>query len=90
MTERLGISSKLQARSGQCSYGEQQRIAIIRALLQPFDFLLLDEPFSHLDNDNAVKAMELILEETALRNACVLFADLERFNPYPQTRLLHL
>jgi len=50
----------------------------------------LDEPFSHLDNDNAVKAMELILEEAALRNACVLFADLERFNPYPQTRLLKL
>ncbi len=90
MTERLGISSKLQARSGQCSYGEQQRIAIIRALLQPFDFLLLDEPFSHLDNDNAVKSMELIIEESALRNACILFADLERFNPYPQTRLLHL
>ncbi|HUM97835.1 MAG TPA: ATP-binding cassette domain-containing protein [Chitinophagaceae bacterium] len=90
MTERLGISSKLESQCGQCSYGEQQRIAIIRSLLQPFDFLLLDEPFSHLDNDNAVKAMELILEEAALRNACVLFADLERFNPYPQTRLLKL
>ena len=90
MTERLGISSKLESKCGQCSYGEQQRIAIIRSLLQPFDFLLLDEPFSHLDNDNAVKAMELILEEATLRNACVLFADLERFNPYPQTRLLKL
>jgi putative ABC transport system ATP-binding protein len=61
-----------------------------QSIIAAFDFLLLDEPFSHLDNDNAVKAMELILEESALRNACMLFADLERFNPYPQTRLLHL
>jgi putative ABC transport system ATP-binding protein len=90
MTGRLGISHKLNSVCGNCSYGEQQRIAIIRSLLQPFDFLLLDEPFSHLDNANAEKAMELILEEAKLRQACVVFADLERFNPYPFTRLLHL
>ena len=90
MLERLGIGSKKNSLCRNCSYGEQQRIAIIRALLQPFEILLLDEPFSHLDNANANKAMELILEEARLRNACVLFADLERFNPYPQTRLLHL
>lgn len=90
MLERLGIGNKKNSLCRNCSYGEQQRIAIIRALLQPFEILLLDEPFSHLDTTNATKAMELILEEARLRNACVLFADLERFNPYPQTRLLHL
>jgi putative ABC transport system ATP-binding protein len=90
MAGRLGIGNKLNSLCGNCSYGEQQRIAIIRSLLQPFDFLLLDEPFSHLDNANAEKAMELILEEAKLRQACVVFADLERFNPYPYTRLLHL
>lgn len=90
MAERLGIGNKLSSLCGNCSYGEQQRIAIIRSLLQPFDYLLLDEPFSHLDNVNAEKAMELILDEAKQRNACVVFADLERFNPYPYTRLLHL
>lgn len=90
MAERLGIGNKLKSLCGNCSYGEQQRIAIIRALLQPFDLLLLDEPFSHLDNANAEKAMLLILEEAKLRQACVVFADLERFNPYPYSRLLHL
>src|SRR5581483_8953158 len=49
MAKRLGIENKLDQLCSTCSYGEQQRIAIIRSLQQPFSFLLLDEPFSHLD-----------------------------------------
>ena len=90
MSSRLGIEDKLGFRSGTCSYGEQQRIAIIRSLMQPFDFLLLDEPFSHLDEANAEKAMKLMLEEARLRNAAIVFADLERIDFYPYTRLFHL
>lgn len=90
MAERLGIGNKLNSKAKICSYGEQQRVAIIRSLLQPFDFLLLDEPFSHLDTNNAQKAMELMLEEAKLRNACIIFADLERINFFPHTRIFHL
>ncbi len=90
MCDRLGIKHKLTSACGHCSYGEQQRVSIIRALLQPFDILLLDEPFSHLDNANAEKAMELIGEETKKRDACILFADLERNELFPYTRILHL
>jgi ABC-type lipoprotein export system ATPase subunit len=90
MTDRLGIGSKLNSLCGTCSYGEQQRVAIIRALMQPFDILLLDEPFSHLDNNNAERAMLLMLEEARLRNASILFADLERIDYFPFTRLFHL
>ena len=49
MADKLGITNKLSQKAGTCSYGEQQRIAIIRALQQPFNFIILDEPFSHLD-----------------------------------------
>jgi ABC-type lipoprotein export system ATPase subunit len=90
MAQRLGIGDKLNSRSRICSYGEQQRVAIIRALLQPFDVLLLDEPFSHLDNNNSERAMALMLEEAALRNATIIFADLERIDYYPYTQLYHL
>lgn len=76
MAERLGIQSKLSQSTKTCSYGEQQRVAIIRALMQPFDFLLLDEPFSHLDDLNRKKAMELIYEECAKRNASMILANL--------------
>lgn len=87
---RLGIESKLQSKASTCSYGEQQRIAIIRSLLQPFELILLDEPFSHLDNENAKKAMALMLEECKIRNACMILADLERLDFFPYTKLLHL
>jgi putative ABC transport system ATP-binding protein len=90
MAERLGIGHKLDSPGGQCSYGEQQRCAIIRALMQPFRYLLLDEPFSHLDDANAAKAMALMLEEAEARGACIILADLERIDHYPHTCLLHL
>lgn len=90
MTKRLGIGSKLNSKCKTCSYGEQQRVAIIRALLQPFDFLLLDEPFSHLDNNNSMRAMELMMEEAKSRGAAIIFADLERIEFFPYTKLYHL
>lgn len=90
MTERLGIGSKLNSKCKTCSYGEQQRVAIIRSLLQPFNFLLLDEPFSHLDNRNSERAMELMLEEAKSRNAAIIFADLERIDYFPFTKIFHL
>lgn len=90
MSRKLGIHKKLKSLASTCSYGEQQRIAIIRALMQPYKILLLDEPFSHLDNHNASLAMELMLEESKKRNATILFADLERVDAFPFMRLYHL
>ena len=90
MTRRLGIESKLAKAVKTCSYGEQQRIAIIRALQQPFDFLLLDEPFSHLDENNRKKAMELMEEESAARNATIILADLREIEYFKSEQTLHL
>lgn len=90
MAARLGIGDKMDSKCRTCSYGEQQRVAIIRSLLQPFDFLLLDEPFSHLDNRNSEIAMELMLEEANARGAAIIFADLERIDYFPFTRIFHL
>ena len=90
MAKQLGIESKLSKLCKTCSYGEQQRIAIIRALQQPFDFLLLDEPFSHLDEANRKKAMELMEEETAKRNASIILADLREIEYFKSERTLHL
>ena len=88
MAKRLGIESKLSKLCKTCSYGEQQRIAIIRSLLQPFDFLLLDEPFSHLDEANRMKAMELIEEEAVARNASIILADLKEIEYFKAERML--
>jgi putative ABC transport system ATP-binding protein len=90
MAERLGIADKLKRICKTCSYGEQQRIAIIRALQQPFDYLLLDEPFSHLDEHNRHKAMELIEEEARARNASIILADLKQLDYFHADQILYL
>lgn len=90
MTARLGIGNKLQKILRTCSYGEQQRVAIIRALQQPFDFLLMDEPFSHLDEANRRKAMDLIEEEALKRNAAIILADLKRIDFFNADRVINL
>ena len=90
MANRLGIANKLSRLAKTCSYGEQQRIAIIRSLMQPFDFLLLDEPFSNLDEDNRRKAFVLIHEECTQRNASMVFADLKELDFFNRERTLKL
>ncbi|MBC8048470.1 MAG: ATP-binding cassette domain-containing protein [Fimbriimonadaceae bacterium] len=69
MMQQLGVEHLLQKTANTMSLGEQQRIAIIRSLLQPFNWLLLDEPFSHLDNNNIEKAKALIIQTCKKNNA---------------------
>ncbi|WP_439505262.1 ATP-binding cassette domain-containing protein [Sediminibacterium sp.] len=78
MANQLGIQSILNQPATKCSYGEQQRICILRALMQPFDFLIMDEPFSHLDNANKKIAAELISTECKRRNAGIIITDLDK------------
>lgn len=90
MAERLGVHAILQQKAGICSYGEQQRIAIIRALIQPFSLLLMDEPFSHLDQANATIAAQLIEEECNNRNAGFVLTDLDDDTFFNYTQKLML
>ncbi len=75
--KRLDITHTLERTVDTLSYGERQRVAIVRALMQDYICLLLDEPFSHLDKENIALASALILEETQKRQAAIILADLE-------------
>ncbi len=88
--DRLGLEDKKNSIGSTLSYGEQQRVAIVRALMQPFEWLLMDEPFSHLDHANTQKAISLILEVVKKHKAGMLLADLDEntFFPYTQTIIL--
>lgn len=70
--ERLGIAFRRDYPAGRMSIGQQQRLAIIRTLCMPFDFILLDEPVSHLDSANNMIAAEIISEEATRQGAAVI------------------
>lgn len=82
---RLGVSHVLNQSGATLSYGERQRIAIIRALMQPFQWLFMDEPFSHLDDANAEKAAQLIAEECSKRKAGFILTDLDHDTRFDYT-----
>lgn len=90
MAAQLGVSSILDQRAGICSYGEQQRVAIIRALMQPFKWLIMDEPFSHLDKANTAKAAALIAAECARRQAGFILTDLDEDDNFDYTNFYTL
>lgn len=60
--ERVGMLSHLKKMPHQLSGGEQQRIAIARALLNDPDLILADEPTGNLDPQTSAEVMELLLE----------------------------
>ena len=70
--EAMGIADKVDSLASKLSIGQQQRVAIIRALCQPCDFILLDEPVSHLDDENNHIVARLIIEEAQRQGAGVI------------------
>ncbi|MGT2785539.1 ABC transporter ATP-binding protein [Streptococcus merionis] len=56
----VGLENRLNSKVNELSGGEQQRIAIVRAILKPGDIILADEPTGSLDPDMAQKSFDLI------------------------------
>jgi ABC-type lipoprotein export system ATPase subunit len=90
MAETLGIMHVMEQKAGLCSYGEQQRVAIARSLMQPFELLIMDEPFSHLDIENTKKAAALIETECIKRKAGFIITDLDEDSNFAYSRNLVL
>lgn len=74
--EELGLADKENAPLGLMSFGQQQRVAMMRALVQPFDFLLVDEPISHLDDQNARTMADIMMEEATRQGAGVIVTSI--------------
>jgi len=74
--ERLEIENKWTQHCGLLSMGQQQRVAIIRALSQPYSWLIMDEPFSHLDEVNTQRCLKIIDERTTELNSSFVLTTL--------------
>ena len=74
--EAVGIADKINERAGKLSFGQQQRVAFIRSLCQPFDFIFLDEPVSHLDDENNAIMSRLLVQEADSRRAGIIVTSI--------------
>ena len=70
--------------------GQQQRVAILRALIQPFKCLLMDEPFSHLDEDNRLICSSLIHNQLKKNNAGMIVTSLDGIVELESHRMIQI
>jgi len=81
----VGLESKLNAMPGELSQGEQQRVAVCRAMLNNPRVLLADEPTGNLDQENKQNIVDLLVEQATRNNSTLLMVThdeslLEKFD----------
>ena len=74
----LGIGDLLENKVTELSVGQQQRVAVARALLGKPALLLADEPTSALDTDHREKFLKLLFELAELYGTTVVFVSHDR------------
>ena len=77
--DALNIADKVNEPVGHLSFGQQQRVAFVRSLCQPMDFIFLDEPISHLDETNASAMSHILTEETGKQGAGVIVTSIGKY-----------
>jgi ABC-type lipoprotein export system ATPase subunit len=90
MLEKLEVRDKWSVPCNLLSMGQQQRVAIVRALAQPFDWIILDEPFSHLDVANTKRCLQLIADRCLTLGAGFVLTTLGDFHGFDYDRELTL
>ena len=76
LLNKIGLSEKKDSLVNKLSIGQKQRTAIVRSLCQPFKFLLLDEPFSNLDEDNITIITKILNNELENKAAGLIVTTL--------------
>ena len=72
--DALGVAGKASRRPAELSQGEQQRVAVARAVVNRPKLLLADEPTASLDDAAAAKAVDLLVEQAARHSATLVVA----------------
>ncbi|MDE6755892.1 MAG: ATP-binding cassette domain-containing protein, partial [Muribaculaceae bacterium] len=88
--DQVSVYNLFDTVAGRLSIGQQQRVAIVRALAQPFDFLLLDEPVSHLDARNNDIVAQMITSHAESRHASVIATSVGNHLSIDSNKILRL
>lgn len=88
--ELLGLSDRAKHRPAELSGGEQQRVAVARAIANTPKLLLADEPTGNLDSQNAKQVMELLQQARAASKATLVLVthDAELAEQYTDRTLV--
>jgi putative ABC transport system ATP-binding protein len=78
LLKRVGLADRLHHYPRQLSTGQQQRVAVARALANRPKLVLADEPTGNLDHANAREALKLIREACRENNAALLLVSHDR------------
>jgi cell division transport system ATP-binding protein len=88
---QVGLTGREHLRPDALSGGEQQRVAVARAIINEPAIVLADEPTGNLDADKGFEIMSL-LERVQRKGATLLVAthDMELVRRFPEARRIHL
>lgn len=87
----LGLEHRLDTPAGELSGGEQQRVAVARAIVVNPQVLLADEPTGNLDPDLSLRLMDVFMQFNAYGTTVVLAThNPELIRRNPSARLIHL
>jgi len=75
LAEEMGIKELFNKKANELSAGQLQKIALVRALALRPRYLILDEPFSHLDESSVKTLTRIIKEKVGKDNMAVVIAS---------------
>ena len=75
LLDKVGLGNRLRHYPRQLSVGQQQRVAVARALVNQPKLVLADEPTGNLDPNNASQALQLLRELCIETNAALLLVS---------------
>lgn len=78
LLKSVGLEGMESRHPAQLSQGEQQRVAICRALINKPKIILADEPTGNLDHDNATSVLDLMLEQVRISGATLIMSTHDR------------
>ncbi len=89
LLKKVGLGHRLNHRPNQLSGGEQQRVAIVRALVNNPRLILADEPTGNLDSRSGEEIME-ILQKLSKEGRTIIMVTHEQYTAECARRILHI